>query len=250
MAAERPLGERAARRAAFFDIDRTLLASNSAASFARYMREVGIARRRDLVVAGWYLGLYRMGLLEPSQALVRSADVLRGKPEEWLVEHCARWYERDVRRDLRGGARAHIEHHRRAGHLVVLLSSSTCYLGNPLGDELGIEHRLVNRLVLDDHGRFTGAFVQPLCYGHGKRWHATRFAEEHGVDLAESFFYTDSVTDLGMLELVGHPRVVAPDPRLAREARRRGWPIVDLDDQRATPDVGITRAGATRGRGR
>lgn len=212
------------------------------------MWEVGIARRRDLVLAAWYLGLYRLGVLEPSQALVRSADVLRGKPETWLVEHCARWYERDVRRDLRAGARAYVEQHRRAGHQVVLLSSSTCYLGNPLGDELGIEHRLVNRLELDEHGRFTGAFAKPLCYGDGKSWHAKRFAEEHGVDLAASFFYTDSVTDLPMLELVGHPRVVAPDPRLAREARRRGWPVIDLDDQRATPDVGVAHGSSRGGR--
>lgn len=250
MARSRTVPGRRSRCAAFFDIDHTILAGNSAASFARYMWEVGIARRRDLVLAAWYLGLYRLGMLQPSQALARSADVLRGKPESWLVEHCARWYERDVRREVRAGARAHIEEHRRAGHLVALLSSSTCYLGNPLGDELGIEHRLVNRLDLDENGHFTGGFAQPLCYGDGKRWHAARFAEEHGVDLSESYFYTDSVTDLGMLELVGHPRVVAPDPRLAREARRRGWPVVDLDDQRALPDIAGARPRARGGRSR
>jgi HAD superfamily hydrolase (TIGR01490 family) len=225
------------RVAAFFDIDRTILVSNSAASFARYMWEVGIARPRDLLFATWYLGLYRMGLLDPGQVLERSAEMLRGRPEAWLVDHCALWYERDVRSEVRAGARAHIESHRRADHRVVLLSSSTCYLGNPLGDDLGIEHRLVNRLELDGDGRFTGAFVQPLCYGEGKRWHAERFAREHGVDLAASYFYTDSVTDLAMLELVGHPRVVAPDPRLARVARKRGWPVVDLDDERRAPDL-------------
>ncbi len=206
------------RAAAFFDIDGTILSVNSAASFARYMWEIGVARPRDMAFAVWYLSLYRLGLLKPGDVLERSTSGLVGKPESWLVEHCARWYQRDVRGKIRSGVTAHLEAHARAGHVAVLLSSSTCYLGNPLGDELG-----------DERGCFTGAFVHPLCYGPGKLSHARRFAERERIDLAASYFYTDSVTDLSLLELVGHPRVVAPDPRLAREARKRGWPIVSLD---------------------
>ncbi len=223
----------AARIAAFFDVDGTILAGNSAASFARYMWDAGVARPRDLLFATWYLGLYRLGLLRPGQALERSTEVLRGKPEAWLVDHCEHWYARSVRPQIRSALVALIEAHRGAGHVPVLLSSSTCYLGNPLGEELHVEHRLVNRLELDGQGRFTGKFVQPLCYGEGKVWHARRFAETEGVDLASSFFYTDSITDLAVLEQVGHPRVVAPDPRLARVARRRNWTVLDLD---AAPD--------------
>lgn len=216
--------------AAFFDIDGTILSINSAASFARYMWEIGVARPRDLAFAAWFLTLYRLGVLRPSDVLERSTSGIVGKPESWLVEHATHWYERDVRSKIRGGVATHLEAHRSAGHVLVLLSSSTCYLGNPLGDELGVEHRLVNRLVVDEHGQFTGAFVQPLCYGRGKLAHARRFADDHRIDLAASYFYTDSVTDLSVLEQIGHPRVVDPDPRLAREARRRGWQVVSLDE--------------------
>ncbi len=235
------------RAAAFFDIDGTILSINSAASFARYMWEIGVARPRDLAFAAWFLALYRLGVLRPGDVLDRSTAGLVGKPERWLIEHATHWYERDVRSKIRGGVAAHLEAHRSAGHVPVLLSSSTCYLGNPLGDELGVAHRLVNRLVVDEQGQFTGAFAQPLCYGPGKLSHARRFADDHRVDLAASYFYTDSVTDLSVLEQIGHPRVVDPDPRLAREARRRGWPVVSLDEP---PDirVGSQRANAKRSR--
>ena len=77
-------------------------------------------------------------------------------------------------------------------------------------------------------GRFTGEAVRPVCYGAGKIYWAERFAQRHGIDLERSYFYTDSITDLPVLERVGEPRVVNPDPRLRRAAVRRGWPVMRL----------------------
>ena len=91
--------------------------------------------------------------------------------------------------------------------------------------ETGVE-LLASELEVCD-GRFTGRAVLPLCYGRGKIERAERFAAEHGIDLARSYFYSDSISDLPMLERVGEPRVVCPDPRLRREARRRRWPILE-----------------------
>jgi phosphoserine phosphatase len=76
-------------------------------------------------------------------------------------------------------------------------------------------------------GVFTGEPLRPICYGKGKVEMAEAWAREHGVDLAASSFYSDSVTDVPMLERVGRPFVVAPDPRLRRIARARGWPALD-----------------------
>jgi putative phosphoserine phosphatase/1-acylglycerol-3-phosphate O-acyltransferase len=118
-----------------------------------------------------------------------------------------------------------VEEHKAQGHLVAILSSTTNYLAGPLAEDLGIEHLLVSQLVVED-GRFTGAAIHPLCYGDGKIYWARRFAEAHGVDLGASYFYTDSASDLPMLEVVGHPQVVNPDLILRREARRRGWPVL------------------------
>jgi HAD superfamily hydrolase (TIGR01490 family) len=120
-----------------------------------------------------------------------------------------------------------VRQHQAQGDVVALLSSTTPYLAGPLAEELGIEHLIVSRLVVED-GRFTGDVHRPICYGRGKIHWAKRFAGERDIDLAASWFYTDSVTDLPMLEIVGHPEIVNPDVRLRREARRRGWNITQL----------------------
>src|SRR5215475_6350161 len=87
------------------------------------------------------------------------------------------------------------------------------------------EAALVTQLVVRE-GRFTGEVIEPVCYGRGKVYWAERFAAEHGVELPRSYFYTDSITDLPVLDRVGHPRVVNPDPRLRRLAQRRGWQVL------------------------
>ena len=83
---------------------------------------------------------------------------------------------------------------------------------------------LCTRLLVEN-GQFVGACARPICYGPGKVHYAERFAEQHDIDLANSYFYTDSYSDLPMLQRVGQPRIVNPDRRLAFHARRQGWPI-------------------------
>ena len=197
--------------AALFDIDGTLLARNTAPLYMNHLRRTGQARRRDLARTLYYLFWYKLGLLDVRSALEVSMAFVRGKDEAAMVADCVGWY-RDA-----------------------VLTSATRYLAEPLGDDLGIEHHLVTQLVVRD-GRFTGEVVQPVCYGRGKVYWAERFAAEHGVDLAASFFYTDSITDLPLLDRVGHPRVVHPDPRLRRLAQRRGWQVLRprLDETKDT----------------
>jgi putative phosphoserine phosphatase/1-acylglycerol-3-phosphate O-acyltransferase len=88
---------------------------------------------------------------------------------------------------------------------------------------------ICTRLEVAD-GRFTGRIVEPICHGRGKLYWARRFCTEKGIDLAGSYFYTDSIRDLPTLEAVGHPRPVNPDRQLLREARQRGWPVQRFRD--------------------
>jgi phosphoserine phosphatase len=87
-----------------------------------------------------------------------------------------------------------------------------------------VRHYLYTRLEVE-HGRFTGRVVDPICFEEGKIFCLEQLVDEKGIDLAKSWFYTDSVTDLPLLDLVGHPVAVNPDPFLYRTARRRCWPI-------------------------
>jgi phosphoserine phosphatase len=93
-------------------------------------------------------------------------------------------------------------------------------------EEFGLDDVLFQGYEVRD-GRLTGAPLLPICYGPGKVEVAQAWARRIGVDVAESTFYTDSFTDLPMLERVRHPFAVHPDPRLRRAARARGWPILD-----------------------
>ena len=218
-------GSGGGRSGAFFDIDGTLLGVQSAPSYARYMRRQGRARRRDLLRTAYYLIQYRLNLLDMDRALERASELIAGQEEAEIEALCQAWYEEVMRKHLVPGVCEILNDHQRQGHAVALLSSTTNYLADPIARDLGIEHSLVTRLEVRD-GRFTGRADGPICYGKGKVYWAEQFAREHDVDLSKSYFYTDSVTDLPVLERVGHPRVVRPDRLLRREARRRGWPII------------------------
>ena len=213
--------------AAFFDIDGTLISKNSGPLYMKFLRRRGEIRRRDALRTIYLYLRYRLGLLDIEAAAASTSGWIRGRSEEAVAEHCRLWYRDMVRQYLQPEMVRRVQAHRAEGHVVALLSSSTAYLATPLAEDLGIEHLLVSRLVIEN-GRFTGDVHRPICYGAGKIHWARRFAEEHDIDLARSWFYTDSVTDLPMLEIVGHPEIVNPDPRLRREARKRGWNIMQI----------------------
>ena len=120
-------------------------------------------------------------------------------------------------------AKRAILEHRKNGEMVVLLTGATQYLAEIIGEKLSIEHVLCSRLEVEA-GVFTGRLAQK-CFGDHKVPVAESFAAEHGISLEESVFYTDSYTDLAMLNRVGEPVVVNPDPRLLRVATQSGWRI-------------------------
>ena len=111
-----------------------------------------------------------------------------------------------------------------AGREVRLLCLGTRRAVGPLAKHLGIDHFLYTRLEVED-GRFTGRVIEPVCFEEGKIHWLEQLVSEQQIDLPRSYFYTDSITDLPLLELVGHPVVTNPDPRLYREAVRRRWPV-------------------------
>ena len=210
---------------ALFDVDGTLIARNSATLYMRHLRRTGQARRRDLAKTLYYLLRYKLGRLDLDEALHESTRFIRGKAEASTRTDAQGWYERDVRQWLYPQMAERVAEHRRAGHVVALVTSATRYLAGPLAAELGIEHFLVTQLVVRD-GAFTGEAVRPLCYGAGKVHWARELAAREGIELGASYFYTESITDLPLLEAVGHRRIVHPDLPLRRLAQQRGWPIL------------------------
>ena len=212
---------------AFFDLDRTLLAANSATLWVRAELRAGRIRRRDAAVAAGWIVRYQLGMAELEDALRSAVETLTGQEEAALRERTRAFWDRELAHRIRPGARAAVERERARGRALVLLTSSSPYMSEPALEALGLDDILCNRFEVDGHGRFTGRAVEPLCFGPGKVTHARAFADAAGADLSECSFYTDSYSDLAALEAVGEPVVVAPDVRLRRAARLRGWPIAD-----------------------
>jgi HAD superfamily hydrolase (TIGR01490 family) len=214
------------RPAAFFDLDGTLLRVNSGTLWL--IREIRHRRVTAVQVARavGYLAAYNLGFVDIVAATRMALQSIRGVPEDDVRAWTLAWFHREVVRHAAPGAWAVLRHHRHEGRPLVLLSSTSPYEAAAAADWFGLDDRLSTRYEVRD-GRFTGELVLPPCFGEGKIAAAETWAAGHDVDVRRSWFYTDSFTDLPMLEWVAHPCAVAPDFRLRRIARRRGWPVLD-----------------------
>jgi HAD superfamily hydrolase (TIGR01490 family) len=212
--------------AAFFDMDRTLVRVNSGSLWIRWLRARGeISRYRQLRALGW-IAQYKLAILDMEVVITRVIATMKGDDEGEMRRKCLEFAQKQVLPEVAPKALMALEHHRKEGHAVAILSSSTPYVTEPLAEHLGIEHVICTRLGIAG-GKFDGTHIRPACYGAGKVHWAEEFARKNEVDLARSFFYTDSYSDLPMLERVGVARVVNPDTRLKRHAQRVGWPVED-----------------------
>jgi HAD superfamily hydrolase (TIGR01490 family) len=214
------------RIAAFFDVDRTLVSCNTARLFLRDLRARGeISFLRAVRALGW-MAKYHLSLIDLQVIAVKIAEQMRGKSESEFAERCKRWVEDEVLPLVTPGALRQLERHRSEGHVLAVLSSSPTYVTRPLAQTLGIEEVLSTTFEVDA-GAFTGKLVGPACVGPGKIHWAESLRDRRDVDLSQSWFYTDSYTDVPMLERVGNAVVVNPDPRLRIAAKKRGWPVQD-----------------------
>lgn len=211
--------------AALFDLDKTLLDTSSGQLYALYLYRHGQMGRRELARILWWSMLSRLGLLDMREMIPRLLAGAAGDDEAEMRRLCDRWFAEDVVPHVTERGRLRVAGHREQGHVLALVSASTQYVVEPMAAYLGFPGQFVCTRLVSENGHLTGEVVPPACYGPGKVVWAERFAKEHEVDLSASTFYTDSISDLPLLERVGFPVAVNPDPRLRRLARRRGWPI-------------------------
>jgi HAD superfamily hydrolase (TIGR01490 family) len=212
------------RIGAFFDMDKTLIAENSGALFMRYRYEQGQLSGWDLASGLAAYLRYKLGALDIRAWTLDAMQQFTGESERALVREANVWFEERVAPTIYPEAEEIVRSHLKEGHVVAIVSGATKYVVKPLAARLGVKHILYTRLEIE-HGRFTGRVIEPICFEEGKIYWLQQLVEEQNVDLAKSWFYTDSVTDLPLLELVGHPVVTNPDPRLYRIAVRRHWPV-------------------------
>jgi HAD superfamily hydrolase (TIGR01490 family) len=215
---------RTPRVGAFFDMDKTLISENSGTLYMKYRYQRGEVSSWDMVKGLAAYLQYKVGLLDIAAWTKEAMVQFRGQSERALTREANRWFREMVVQTIYPDAEAVVREHMAAGHVVAIVSGATKFVVRPLAERLGIKHFLYTRLEVES-GRFTGRVIEPICFEEGKIYWLQQFIEEHRIDLAKSYFYTDSITDLPLLDLVGHPVVTNPDPFLYRAAVRRRWPV-------------------------
>jgi HAD superfamily hydrolase (TIGR01490 family) len=209
------------RRAAFFDMDNTVLRVETGMSWVRFLFRRGELPPKVVAKAIYWHVLYRLAVLDMDAVFAKLALGVRGDSEAEMIAKCDIWYRDHIAREVAPAARRAIDHHRRAGHHIVLATGSTQYAARPVARGIGIDHVLSSELEVE-RGVFTGR-AAAYCFGKHKVALAEQWAKQHGVDLAASYFYSDSYNDLPLLQRVGTAIAVNPDARLRRHARRHGW---------------------------
>jgi HAD superfamily hydrolase (TIGR01490 family) len=212
-------------RAALFDMDRTLLRKETATLYVRWQYDIGEATLVDLARVSWWVLQYTFGVIDVEDVARRAVAPYAGTSERAMIDKCDRWFEERVKQHMTDAGRHAVRRHQAEGDVVAIVTGATPYSARPLGRMLGIEHVVSSELEVDEAGNFTGRPAEPLCYGKGKITRAERLAKRLGFELGDAIFYSDSYTDLPLLEHVAEPVVVNPDPRLRRVAEKRKWRI-------------------------
>jgi len=210
--------------AALFDFDGTIIAGYSAAA----MLWEKIKRREmtadEVVETINVMAQYSTGNMGFSGLMTGAAKFMKGVTEDSYFEFGEELYEKYIARKVYPEARALIEAHRAKGHTIAIVSSATIYQIEPTARDLDIEHVLCSQYEVEN-GEFTGNIIRPLCFGEGKVIAAENLAADYGLDLDQSYFYSDSYDDIELLERVGKPRPLNPNTKLREAAREHGWPL-------------------------
>jgi HAD superfamily hydrolase (TIGR01490 family) len=213
--------------AAFFDLDKTVIASASMVAFGRRFYDAGMISRRTVLRGLWGQLVY-LHLGASEEKLTRMRETVLALTRGWdqgkvsaIVEDALTSVVEPI---IYAEALELMAEHRRAGRRIVIVSASPEEIVNPIGRLLDVDDVLASRSQLDHEGRYTGEMAF-YAYGPFKVDAMRDLAGRRGIDLAASFAYSDSYTDLPMLEAVGHPVAVNPDRPLAKAARDRGYEV-------------------------
>jgi HAD superfamily hydrolase (TIGR01490 family) len=215
--------------AAFFDLDKTILAKSSSFAFAKPLYRSGLIGRTDVIRSAYAQFVYMASGADHDQMeRMRKymAELVTGWEVHTVQDIVSETLDEIVDPIVYQEAVDLIAEHKGAGRDVIIISTSGTDLVEPIGERLGADITIGTQVAVED-GRYTGEILF-YAYGEGKAEAMLALAAEYEYDLASSFAYTDSHTDLPMLELVGNPVAVNPDADLRRVAGERQWPVLDF----------------------
>ncbi|MEV5241453.1 HAD family hydrolase [Streptomyces cinnamoneus] len=218
------------RTAAFFDLDKTVIAKSSTLTFSKSFYQGGLINRRAVLRTAYAQFVFLAGGADHDQ-MERMRQYLSALCRGWNVQQVreivAETLHELIDPIIYDEAASLVEEHHAAGRDVVIVSTSGAEVVEPIGQLLGADRVVATRMVVED-GVFTGE-IEYYAYGPTKAEAIRELAASEGYDLARCYAYSDSVTDIPMLEAVGHPHAVNPDRGLRREAVARDWPVLSFN---------------------
>jgi len=241
----------AGRAAAFFDLDKTIIATSSATAFSRPFLENGLITRGDVLRTAYAQFVYLVGRADADQTerlRAQLSAVAVGWDVAQVSQIVAETLHDLIDPTVYAEAVALIEKHHAAGRDVVIVSASGAEIVEPIAAVLGADHVVATRMTVAD-GKYTGE-IDFYAYGENKAAAVRDLAERRGYDLGASYAYSDSITDVPMLSAVGHAFAVNPDRVLRRLAVERGWGVltfsrpVSLRSRLAPPTPVVVTVGA------
>jgi HAD superfamily hydrolase (TIGR01490 family) len=227
--------------AAFFDLDKTIISKSSTLAFAPSFYRLGLISRTKAVRGAWAQVAFRLtGASHSRMERVRDqvSDLCRGWDAERIAQIVTDNLASVIKPHVYAEARDLVAYHLSEGHDVLIVSTSGQEIVGPIGAMLGACAVIATRLEVAD-GHYTGA-MEFYAYGQAKADRVRELAAQRGYRLADCFAYSDSVTDLPLLELVGRPRVVNPDRALRKVARSRDWPVLSFSSFCQTPTYALS----------
>lgn len=242
------------RTAAFLDLDKTVIAKSSALAFSKPFLNQGLINRRTVLKSSYAQFLMLLSGADHDQ-MDRMRTHLTNMCTGWNVEQVKAIVNEtlhDIVAPLVFAEAAElIADHKLCGRDVVVVSASGEEIVAPIARALGATHAMATRMVVAD-GKYTGE-IAFYCFGEGKAQAIRELAAREGYPLEHCYGYSDSITDLPMLQAVGHPTAVNPDRALRKEAVARGWPVltfsrpVSLRDRISAPSGAAVAATAAVG---
>ncbi len=223
--------------AAFFDLDRTLLPRASGPALSQALREVGVLSESRIPGEGLLFGIFDLiGETRPSMLLARQGVRFSKGWDAGLVAEAGEIAASRLVAEVLPYARTEMEMHRNQGRKLVIATTSPDDLVRPLAEALGFDDIVATHYARTD-GVFEGEVDGHYVWGKGKLAASQEWADANGIDMAESYAYSDSWYDLPLLKAVGHPVAVNPDPRLAVAATARRWPVRHFDSPEGVPQL-------------
>lgn len=179
---------------------------------------------RHLLKSMFKIIFYRLSFLNIEHWYEKNMEILSGTDFKEMEAFSLSWFEGTLKKAIYKEAANLTRDHKQKGHRVAIISNSPIFFVKPMADLLDINDIVCTQVEVKD-GKLTGKIIKPLCYGEGKKMYAQEWATRNEIDLAESYFYTDSYFDIALMKVVGHPVATNPDMRLRKAAASHNWPI-------------------------